>query len=176
LAAAAPVGLATSSLGRLFDAAAAVTGVCRTASFDGQAPAALEAVADPNERGHWFTRDVLDLSVSPALLRPEPLLLNVSRETSAGVSPAVISAKFHNTVALAAARLADTLCRQRRVATVCLSGGSFQNSLLRSRVVADLRLSGRRVYWNNLVPVNDGGVALGQVAATGFAPVGAPTR
>ncbi len=158
-----PPGLRTSSLGRLFDAVAAISGVCRTASFDGQAPVALEAVANPNERGHWFTRDLLDLSVSPALVRPEPLLLDVSRETSAGASPASISAKFHNTIALAVVSLADELCRRHRVTTVCLSGGSFQNSLLRCRIVAGLR--GRRVCWNHLVPLNDGGIALGQVAA-----------
>jgi hydrogenase maturation protein HypF len=160
-----PTGLRTSSLGRLFDAVAAMTGVCRTASFDGQAPVALEAVADPDEHGHWFMSDLLDLSVSPALVRPEPLLLDVSRETSAGISPATVSAKFHNTIALAAIALADELCRRHHIATVCLSGGSFQNALLRGRVVAELRLLGHRVYWNQAVPLNDGGVALGQVAA-----------
>ena len=156
----------TSSLGRLFDAVAATVGACSVASFDGQAPVSLEAVADPNERGHWFTPDLLDLSVSPALVRPEPILLDVSRETSAGVCPATISAKFHNTIALAAVNLADVLCRRHRVATVCLSGGSFQNLLLRRRVVAGLHVSGQRVCWNHLVPPNDGGIALGQVAAT----------
>ena len=158
-------GLLTSSLGRLFDAVAATVGVCSSASFDGQAPTALEAVADPEEDGHWFTPDLLDLSVSPALVRPEPLLINVSRETSAGTRPATTAAKFHNTIALATVHLADVLCRQRRVSAVCLSGGSFQNSRLRRRVVAGLRSLGRRVYWNQAVPLNDGGIALGQVAA-----------
>jgi hydrogenase maturation protein HypF len=141
----------TSSLGRLFDAVAA--------------PTALEAVADPKEDGHWFRPALLDRSVSPALIRPEPILLDVARETSAGTSPATISARFHNTVALAAARLADALCRQHHVGTVCLSGGSFQNARLRRRLVAELRRFGRRVYWNRMVPLNDGGIALGQVAA-----------
>jgi hydrogenase maturation protein HypF len=158
-------GLLTSSLGRLFDAVAATVGVCSSASFDGQAPTALESVADPEEDGHWFTPDLLDLSVSPALVRPEPLLINVSRETSAGTRPATTAAKFHNTIALATVHLADVLCRQRRVGAVCLSGGSFQNSRLRRRVVAGLRSLGRRVYWNQAVPLNDGGIAFGQVAA-----------
>ncbi len=160
-----PACLRTSSLGRLFDAVAAITGVCRTASFDGQAPVALEALADPWERGHWFVPDLLDLSVSPALVRPEPLLMDVSRETSAGVSAAVVSAKFHNTIALAAVRLADELCRRHGIGTVCLSGGSFQNARLRSRMIDELRRLGRRVGWNHAVPLNDGGIALGQVAA-----------
>jgi hydrogenase maturation protein HypF len=168
-------GLLTSSLGRLFDAVAATVGVCSSASFDGQAPTALEALANPRKSGHWFTPGLLDLSVSPALIRPEPLLIDVSRETSAGVSPATISAKFHNTIALAAVHLADVLCRRHHVATVCLSGGSFQNALLRGRIVAGLSVSGRRVCWNHLVPLNDGGIALGQVAAaTRISGVNAP--
>jgi len=157
--------LRTSSVGRLFDAAAAFVGACRSATFDGQAPVALEAVADPGERGHWFSPDLLDLSVSPALLRPEPILLSVARETAAGVPPATVAARFHNTVSLAAVRLADTLCRKFGTAAVCLSGGSFQNTLLRRRVAAKLRSLGRQVYWNEAVPLNDGGIALGQVAA-----------
>jgi len=169
-----PNGLYTSSLGRLFDAVAATVGVSLSASFDGQAPTALEAIADEQEDGHWFTPDMLDLSVSPALIRPEPLLLDVSRETSAGVSPATISAKFHNTIALSAVRLAEVLCRRHHVETVCLSGGSFQNSLLRRCVSSELRHRGHRVYWNHLVPLNDGGVALGQVAAASGAEK--PTR
>jgi hydrogenase maturation protein HypF len=167
-------GLRTSSLGRLFDAVAAITGACRVASFDGQAPTSLETIADPEEDGSWFTPDLLDLSVSPAIIRPEPLLLDVSRETSAGVGPATISAKFHNTIALASVHLADVLCQQLNVTTVCLSGGSFQNSLLRRRVATELQLCGRRVYWNHLVPLNDGGVALGQVAAAAARTGGEP--
>jgi hydrogenase maturation protein HypF len=155
-------------MGRLFDAVAAMTGVCHHASFDGQAPAALEAAAVSGESGHWFSPALIDLSVSPALIRPEPIILGVARETSAGVRPAVVSARFHNTLAIAAARLADALCRKYGVATVCLSGGSFQNSLLLRRVVAGLRSRGRQVYWNQSVPLNDGGVALGQVAAVNY--------
>jgi hydrogenase maturation protein HypF len=157
--------LLTSSVGRLFDAVAAITGACRAATFDGEAPTALEALAEPRENGHWFSDDLLDFSVSPALLLPEPILMHVSRETAAGVNPAVVAARFHNTLSRAAAKLAGALCNRHRVTAVCLTGGSFQNSLLRRRVVAGLRSRGLRVYWNHRVPLNDGGVAYGQVAA-----------
>jgi hydrogenase maturation protein HypF len=160
--------LLTSSVGRLFDAVAALTGVCRTATFDGQAPIALEAAADRQERGRWLTPDLLDFSVSPALIRPEPILRSVARETSAGVASATVAARFHNTLAAATVRLADELCRRVRTNIVCIAGGSFQNTLLRSRVVAGLAARGRRVFRNQAVPLNDGGVALGQVAAGAF--------
>jgi hydrogenase maturation protein HypF len=139
-------------------------------SFDGQAPTALEALADQKERGHWFSTDLLDLSVSPALLRPEPILLNVARETTAGVHPTTIAARFHNTLSQATVRLADSLCNRHGVAAVCLSGGSFQNSLLHRRVVTGLRSLDRQVYWNQAVPLNDGGVALGQAVAAACTP------
>ncbi len=167
--------LPTSSIGRLFDAVAALTGVCRVATFDGQAPIALEAQADQRERGHWFSRDILDLAVSPAVLRPGPILLNVARETAAGVSPTTVAARFHNTLSKAMVKLAEILCRRYGIATVCLSGGSFQNSLLRHRIAAGLRSRGRRVYWNQLVPLNDGGLSYGQAAAaacSGISPLG----
>ena len=155
----------TSSVGRLFDAVAAITGVCRAATFDGEAPAALEAAAYREEKQDWYSDAVLDLSVSPALLRPEPIIRAVARETSAGTHPAVVAARFHNTLGKATARLADKLCDRLGVATVCLSGGSFQNALLRRRVAAGLRARGRSVYWNQAVPLNDGGIAFGQIAA-----------
>jgi hydrogenase maturation protein HypF len=155
----------TSSIGRLFDAVAALTGACRVATFDGQAPTALEALADQKERGHWYSDDMVELSVSPALLRPEPILLSVSRETAADVEPASVAARFHNTLSEATVRLADALCNRHRVTAVCLTGGSFQNSLLRRRVAAGLRSRGLRVYLNHRVPLNDGGIAYGQVAA-----------
>jgi len=161
--------LQTSSVGRLFDAVAAITGACRAATFDGEAPSALEALADPMENGHWFSDDLLDLSVSPALLLPEPILMNVARETAADVDPAAVAARFHNTLSKATVRLADILCGRHRVTAVCLTGGSFQNSLLRRRVAAGLRARGRRVYWNQAVPMNDGGIAYGQVAAAACA-------
>jgi hydrogenase maturation protein HypF len=155
----------TSSVGRLFDAAAAIVAVCRSATFDGQAPVALEAVADPRERGHWFSPDLLDFSVSPALLTPEPILMQVVQETAAGVPPATVAARFHNTIAIAAAQLANTLGRNLGAEAVCLSGGSFQNTLLRDRVAGRLRSLGWQVHLNQAVPPNDGGIALGQAAA-----------
>jgi hydrogenase maturation protein HypF len=160
-----PQPLPTSSLGRLFDAVAAITGICRSASFDGQAAIALEAAAEPGVTGDWFTPDLLDFAVSPAVIRPELLLRHVSRETSAGAAPGRVAARFHNTVARCAVELACFLCEQRSITTVCLSGGSFQNTILRRSIVHRLSRAGLAVYVNQQVPVNDGGISLGQVAA-----------
>jgi hydrogenase maturation protein HypF len=158
-------GSLTSSLGRLFDAVAGITGICRRATFDGEAAIALESAAKPEERRHYPFEGLLDLSVSPALVDPLPLIRDVSRETLAGVNPAVVSARFHNTLVLALGRLATDVARARGIGTVCLSGGSFQNRLLLRGVIRRLESAGLRAYWNQVVPLNDGGLALGQAVA-----------
>jgi hydrogenase maturation protein HypF len=160
-------GTRTSSLGRLFDAVAAITGACRAATFDGEAAVALEAIAALDAHGDYVDDDLLDLAFSPAIVRPEPLIRAVSRETCSGIRPAIVSARFHNTLAKSFARLAHRICRDRNIRTVCLSGGSFQNSRLRTQLSARLRRLGHQVYFNQLVPLNDGGVALGQMVVAG---------
>ncbi len=161
--------VATSSLGRLFDAVAGITGVCRNAAFEGQAPIALEACANPDEQGHYFRDNVLLTHPDPALVDPGPIISQVLEDVLAKTDPAVVSARFHNTIVRAVARLAHQLARSYRVNTVLLSGGSFQNNLLRHRVSAELRRKGYRVVYNQLVPVNDGGISLGQAVSCGTA-------
>ena len=160
-------GILTSSLGRLFDAVAAISGVCRTATFDGEAPMALENAVDPRERGSYFVDGDIDLALSPAVFRPEPLLLAVSRETRRGVDPAVVAARFHHAVADGLARFAHELARQRGLRSLCLSGGVWQNSTLRSRAAARLCRLGYSVFTNADAPMNDGGIALGQALVAG---------
>jgi hydrogenase maturation protein HypF len=159
-------GSLTSSLGRLFDAVAAITGVCRSATYEGQAPTALEDVADRHERGDYFSADLLDLSVSPVAIRPEPMVLAVSRETTAGVPAATVAARFHNTVALALARSANELRRVHGLTAICLSGGVWQNRLLRDRFLCCCK-NASATYINVAVPPNDGGIALGQAVVAG---------
>jgi hydrogenase maturation protein HypF len=146
---------------------AGLSGICRHATFDGQAAIAMEAAAVPQERGHWFTPDILDFSVSPAVIRLRPILLKVSRETSAGVPAGLVAARFHNTVAKSVAAAAARLCSARRLRTVCLSGGCFQNLRLRVWVARLLLACGLQVINNQQVPVNDGGLSLGQAVVAG---------
>lgn len=158
-------GVSTSSLGRLFDAVAGITGVCRRATFDGEAPMALEAAAAIRERGSYSSLAVVDDRVSPARLRPLHVIRAVSRETLAGVPAALVAARFQNTLVESVVALTRRLCANNNLTTVCLSGGSFLNLRLRRGVMAALRRSGLTVHANRQVPTNDGGVALGQAVA-----------
>ncbi len=73
----------------------------------------------------------------------------------------VIATKFHNTLAEMMVRVAQS-CGEEKVV---LSGGCFQNRYLTERAIKRLREAGFRPYWHQRVPPNDGGIALGQVAA-----------
>jgi hydrogenase maturation protein HypF len=151
---------ATTSMGRLFDGVAAVLGLCQRSRFEGEAAMALEAAADPRVRDAWE----MPLAASPATgaeaLDWRPLLRQLVAEMWDGVPIATLAARFHNTLADAAVEVA------RRVGerSVALSGGCFQNRLLAARTADALEQAGFRVLMHRLVPPNDGGISLGQVA------------
>lgn len=147
----------TSSMGRLFDAASALIGIRQVSTYEAQAAIQMEGLADPDEQGTYpfeITQDAFD----PASLW-ELLLADWRR----GVSPAVISARFHNSVA----ELSVELCRRIRqdagVNTVALSGGVWQNRLLLNKTIKLLEKEKFNVLTHQRVPTNDGGVALGQM-------------
>ena len=80
----------------------------------------------------------------------------------------VISARFHKGLAIVIARMVDKLSRHESpnepIKTVALSGGVFQNQVLLEQVVTRLQADGFHVFTHKLVPVNDGGLSLGQAA------------
>ncbi len=155
----------TSSVGRWFDVVAALTGVCRFSSFEGQAAMALEWSATtvcsepspyPFDVSHENGLTVTSLS---------PALLAVIADRRAGKAAGEIAARFHQTLAAVAVDQA----RQQPEKIVVLSGGCFQNRYLAERCINELRTAGYTPYWHQLVPPNDGGISLGQawVAAYG---------
>lgn len=144
----------TSSAGRLFDAVAAILGLCEVAEYEAQAAIRLETVADPQVTGRY---DSDDLDFGPAIRA-------LVAEKAAGVPVSVIAAKFHNTVAAALVDACRQVRESRQINTVALSGGVFQNELLLRRVVAGLQQDDFKVYANTRVPPNDGGLAFGQAA------------
>jgi len=147
----------TSSLGRLFDAVAALCGLPPVISFEGQAAMALEFAADPTCDEAY----PLPLSdADPAIADWEPMLRTILADRQAGMPVARTSARFHN----ALAGLAATIARRWGGERVVLSGGCFQNATLSGRVREQLEAAGLRVYSHRLVPPNDGGIALGQAA------------
>lgn len=152
----------TSSAGRLFDAVAAMLGLCDVATYEAQAAIRLESVADPSVTGQYPYN--VHTGSRPWTLDFGPAIRDIVQERHDGVSVGEISAKFHNTVAAAITQICRYVRGQRDLNTVALSGGVFQNVLLLTRTVAALRVQHFVVLTNSSVPPNDGGLALGQAA------------
>ena len=152
---------ATSSVGRLFDAVAAILGIRDSIDYEGQAAVELEQHAIASESSSYE----IDIDPDEALLpRGTDLIRAVVEDLRDNVSIGIIAARFHNTLAQ---MIADT-CRIVRSRTghntVALSGGVFQNMLLLNRTVRTLKEQGFRTLTHHNVPTNDGGVSLGQAA------------
>jgi hydrogenase maturation protein HypF len=153
----------TTSMGRLFDAVAALVGLHPSVTFEGEAAMALEWLADPAEQGGYPVDLLPGAALSgprpPLVLDWKPLLGAVLEDVRRGVPRGLVSARFHNGLVRAAVNVAAAVGEER----VALSGGCFQNRLLTERLAAALEQAGHTVLLHALVPPNDGGVSLGQI-------------
>lgn len=147
----------TSSAGRLFDAVAALTGVCTKSSFHAEAPMRLENLVDT---GH---RDYYEINVG-SLIHPGMMIHRILEDLSEKIPVPVISARFHRALVNAIVKSALFSRDHSGLTTVVLSGGVFQNRFLLTNALRELKNFGFRVYTQRLVPSNDGGLALGQLA------------
>jgi hydrogenase maturation protein HypF len=161
----------TSSMGRLFDAVSSLAGVRQVADYEAQAAIELEGLSrGVNSDAPYRYQLRADGGVGVA-----PVISSVVHDVTAGLSAALISARFHaGTIAL----VHDLAVRARHeldLHTVALTGGVFQNAALLAGACAALRSSGFTVLRHQIVPPNDGGLALGQLvvaAATSAAQGG----
>lgn len=149
----------SSGAGRFFDAASALLGLSGYNTFEGEAAIALEAAADEDEAGDYPVDVVFK---SPMEVDFTYTLICIIDDIRKGVPVGTIAAKFQNSVAAAVVTVAAKLSVNRGITVVALSGGVFQNRRLLNSVRSGLMQVGLTVYTNELVPVNDGGVSLGQ--------------
>ena len=149
----------TTSIGRLFDAAAALIGYTREISFEGQAAIWLEQLARAGG-----TSDAYPFPIDGDTLDYRPLLGAVVDDRLKGREPADIARAFQRTVAAGLCNVVTMLCERFGVRTTVLSGGVFQNEMLLGDVKTMLESEGVRIWTNASVPPNDGGISLGQAA------------
>ena len=148
----------TSSVGRLFDGVAALVGVRQQVTFEGQAAMELEALVDPG------VTDLYPFELSnrvPQIIDWAPMIGEILIDLRRGAPVGSISAKFHNTLA----EIIVAIGQQIVTPKIVLTGGCFQNRYLLEQSVQRLSQAGFKPYWHQRVPTNDGGIALGQVAA-----------
>jgi len=150
----------TSSAGRLFDAVAALAGVRRVASYEGQAAMELEWSIDHhgNLPSYWIP--VVETGAGPMIVDWAPTLRAMLSHLDAGLSSGKVAAAFHRALASAIAAVAARI----GVRHVALTGGCFQNRHLLEWSVEHLRAEGLEPFWHRAVPTNDGGISVGQAA------------
>lgn len=159
----------TSSMGRLFDAAAAILGICGTATYEGEPAIELEAAAwRAFGRENASSTDSQVGASTPAdgspILDPKPLFEALLSGIEAGVPTDRLALGFHIAIARASARIASEICARKGIDTVALSGGVFMNRLLLQLLTRELKDAGLAALVPRTVPVNDGCIAYGQAA------------
>ncbi len=150
----------TSSLGRLFDGVAALLGLRRTVSFEGQAAMELEAAARP--QSYRLAEMAIRDEDGVLVIDPAPMIRDLVAAHIQGQARESLAWAFHQSVIASAARLTLKLRERSGLNRVALSGGCFQNRILLEGCIQSLSTHGFEVYQHTQVPTNDGGISLGQ--------------
>ena len=149
----------TSSMGRLFDAVASLLGIRHVVNYEAQAAIEMEKLASPymdeDETAYPFAlyNKVIDAS---------PILVELIKDYRKGIPIANLAYNFHLSIAKMVAEICDRIRTDFGIKQVVLSGGVWQNLLLLDAVLMNLEKMGFEVMYHQLVPTNDGGIALGQ--------------
>ncbi len=153
----------TSSLGRVFDAVAAMLRLGSYNHFDAQLPMALEAAIE-NEIEEHYDFELTNRTGEPLQLDLGKMVKQLIVDIREEKTVSIISAKFHNCLAAGLLEMAKAARESTKLNTVALSGGVFCNRYLTIRCIKLLKKTGFSVLFNRDVPSNDGGISLGQAA------------
>lgn len=156
----------TSSAGRLFDAIAALVGIRDVVTSEGQAAIELEALASTTDPNGSYPFDITPglQQTAPFAIDTRPILHGVVTDVAAGAHPATIARRFHDTMVEVVVTACTRIRQASGITDAVLSGGVFMNSLLTEEVVKKLGGAGFCTFRHRLVPTNDGGLSLGQLA------------
>ncbi len=155
----------TSSMGRLFDAVAALAGVRQVVTYEAQAAIEFEALAAQDvSESYEFELTEADSVV----IESSTVIQDVAKDVLAKVPASIIAAKFHNGVADVILKLSLMMREKYNLTQVALSGGVFQNVALLEAATKGLRQADFEIFTHRLVPPNDGGLALGQAVIANF--------
>jgi len=149
----------SSGAGRLFEAAAALAGLCDHNTFEGEAAMRLEAAAG-GRLGEPYPFTIT--GGAPPRLDFSPAFLALLDDLEFGAGGGLVAGRFHATVAAAVVEQVGRLHRATGLRDVALSGGVFQNRLLLGAVTSGIAALGLHTHTNSRVPANDGGISLGQ--------------
>ncbi len=176
----------TSSCGRLFDGVAALLGLTQVATFEGQAAMQLEALARQSLTSGWKDIMIDEVKDADRYLKPlneqswEIISSKFVKEhlddMSSGMDRSVIALQFHSRLICCISRLVEKLSGTTGIRDVVLSGGSMQNGILLEGVVSVLTRLGLTPYTGAAIPINDGGISVGQALIGGMLHVSRSTN
>lgn len=149
----------SSGVGRLFDAVSALLGLKLKIAYSAQAAILLEMIREDVEKGYQFN---LDTHHHPWQIDPAPVFKAIVEDIKAGISPSIISGRFHLGLVDILEEICVKLREKTRINKIALSGGVFQNSYVLEATENRLQTKGFIVYSHSQVPTNDAGIALGQ--------------
>ena len=153
----------TSSIGRLFDAVAALCGLRSSINYEGQAAVELEAACDPDERGA-YPIDVGAGAGGGLVIDPREALGAIRDDLAAGVDVGRVASRFHAAIANATVSACTSAASSCGTELVVLAGGVFANRRLLERAAGGLAACGLRVLTPARLPAGDGGISYGQAA------------
>lgn len=150
----------TSSMGRLFDAAAALIGIRQVVTYEGQAAIEMEMMVDPDEEDYY------QFEINAENIDPTPLWHALVNDIQKGTPIPILAARFHNSIAHLSLQVAMQIKAETGISTLAMSGGVWQNKVLFLNTTNLLKNNGFELLMHHKVPTNDGGVSLGQAAIT----------
>ena len=147
----------SSGMGRLFDGVAAILGIKRKCSYEGQGAILLEAAAKPDGGVYPYA-----LGGSPLRFDWREMIRSIVQDKESGTEAGIIASRFMNTLIKMAVETCEAAREKTALCDVCLSGGTFQNMYIMDRLPAALEKQGFRVWHHSRVSCNDEGLSLGQ--------------
>ncbi len=149
----------SSSAGRLFDAVAALTGICMKSTFHAEAPMRLQDNISEESVSESYS-----YKIEKSIISFDVMIEEIVSDLCNKVESGLISHKFHNTIIDVCINMCQKISLTKGCNKVVLSGGVFQNDFLSSKLETQLTNKGFEVYAHNKVPANDAGISLGQIA------------
>ena len=156
-----------SSMGRLFDAVSAITGLREETTYDAQAAVELEMVLRKS-RAAPYEVELKEGKEGMLILDPLPLIKGVAEDVKKGRGKGYISYRFHIGMVAIITETCKRIKREKNISVAVLSGGVFQNSFMLDSTYRALTGEGFEVFVHSRLPSNDGCISTGQAAIAGF--------
>ena len=143
----------STSVGRIFDAVAAILGICKISSYEGEAAMKLQACAEKTSS---------KFQIPSFYLTTDEIIAEILTKRLNGEKIGDLARLFHDLLAEMTFKMVLEISEREKIKTVALSGGVFQNSFLSSLLMGKFRRAGLKVLRHELIPANDGGICVGQ--------------